>query len=350
MPIFAYKYNSFVPNNISLKMPLNIFVKTTANKTITIIIHDNKLTTLTVLEFKQLVTEKNGIPPAEQRLILGTEHLINDDKLLEDHEGIKDNCTIFLVMRAPGGQDECVTCCNQRTLLRAPCKCKEAVYCAECIIRDVQSKVDYENAKLVCPYCRKEWNLIEIQKTTGVGAFSDAQFNAISKKLAQNYINNAPGIRECPGCQSYCMRQDETKNRFYCRVCAMEKRNAEYCFQCSLPWKKFSSHVDCGNPSCDSANPLTLLAAATRKKIGTMTDCPSLRMCPGCATIIEHETHCKQMHCKKCKTDFCFACLKLGRYKCGSSCSVAPVQTTIPSRTSKEFSTGDYTYRCLVNM
>ena len=300
-----------------------------------------------------MIKDKNGIPPEvppeHQILIVGNEQLREDSKLLQDYDSIKNNCTIFAVIRVPGGQDECLTCCNIKTLLKTPCKCEKAIYCAECIIRDVKTKVDYRNAKLVCPYCTEEWNLIEIQKTTGMGAFSDAEFNKVSKKLAQNYINSEPGIRECPGCHTYCIRQDQKKNRFYCYICAKEKRKAEYCFQCSLPWKKPSSHVDCGNPNCESADPLSLLAVALKKQIGAMKDCPSLRMCPGCATIIEHKERCKQMHCKNCNTHFCFACLTLGEYKCGSACAVAPVQTEIPV-TIKKSRSDSASYRCLANL
>ena len=286
--------------------------------------------------------------PENQRLVVGGKEMRDDDKILQDYDDIKNYCTVFLVVRMPGGEDECLICCNQRVLLKAPCKCSKAIYCTDCIIRDIKYKVNYNNAKLVCPYCEKEWDLIQIQKAVGMNEFSDADFNAVSKKMSQNYINREPGIRECPGCQSYCIREDQTKNKFYCLICAMENKQAEYCFQCSLPWKNDNSFVDCGNQNCESANPLSLLPKASRKEIGTIENCPSLRMCPGCAAIIEHEDGCNMMHCEKCGTDFCFICLTLDN-ECESysdTCTAAPIQTTIPTT----FHGDSGSYRCLANM
>jgi len=73
------------------------------------------------------------------------------------------------------------------------------------------------------------------------------------------------------------------------------------------------------------------------KTIGTMANCPSVRGCPKCGTLVEHSERCKHIKCCGCAQDFCFVCLKTpinGQWQCGAhnaECPVAPLQTTLPN-------------------
>ena len=151
------------------------------------------------------------------------------------------------------------------------------------------------------------------------------------------YYAVTSGVRECPGCGDFCLQADNTKKRVYCRQCARENKTAEYCFDCSRPWRNPSSHTKCGNAECNMET--ELLCSAPMKKIGNV-ECPSYRLCPKCNTGIEHKERCKHMTCpnKACKTKFCFICLSIqegGRWpeSCGSydsPCTPAPTQSTTP--------------------
>tara|TARA_B110000967_G_C18500280_1_gene371167 strand:- start:10 stop:273 length:264 start_codon:yes stop_codon:yes gene_type:complete len=55
----------------------------------------------TILEIKDLVEEKSGIPPAQQRLIYEGRQLDND-KTPDDYE-ITDGKTIYMVLNMRGG-------------------------------------------------------------------------------------------------------------------------------------------------------------------------------------------------------------------------------------------------------
>merc|ERR1712190_114105 len=106
-----------------------------------------------------------------------------------------------------------------------------------------------------------------------------------------------------------------------------------FCFACGVCWT--DGHV------CDSSfkeDLCEILSQAEKKKIGSVADVPSIRSCPECCQLITHTEACKHMQCGRCKTDFCFVCLKPkknGNWQCGSyssKCKVAKPQNmhTLP--------------------
>ena len=144
-------------------------------------------------------------------------------------------------------------------------------------MRHCQSMADKKQSTMTCSTCHEKWDLIKIQRLSGI---SDTQFNKIAKQMSQNFVNTQPGIQECPGCQNYCERQDKTKSRVYCRLCSRAGKPAEYCFQCSLPWRNSSSNTYCGNPNCKSSNPLSLLPLAEYKKNWYNRQLPFIEVVP----------------------------------------------------------------------
>lgn len=261
--------------------------------------------------------------------MVGDQQLIKDNELIKNYSAIKPQCTIHLIIRLPGGGQDCVGCFGRSTLV-SPCRCRTP-YCKECIMRHCQSMVDKRQSTMRCSNCHEKWDLIKIQQLSGM---SDAEFNKIAKQMSQNFVNTQPGIRECPGCQNYCERQDITKSKVYCRLCSKSGKPAEYCFQCSLPWRNSSSNTYCGNANCKSSSPLSLLPLAEYKRIGTIDNCPSLRLCPNCGIPIEHTKDCKQMECAICAKVFCFICLadwgSGNSHYFSTTCKPAPMQKSVP--------------------
>ena len=76
---------------------MQFFVKSLTGRTITVEGHS----TDTVAQLKQQVHEKEGIPPAEQRLIFAGKQLV-DHKPLSDY-GLSAGSTMHLVLRLRGG-------------------------------------------------------------------------------------------------------------------------------------------------------------------------------------------------------------------------------------------------------
>ena len=77
---------------------MQIFVKTISGKTITL----NVLQEDTVLNVKQKIYDREGVPPEEQRLIHMAKPMDKEDKTLYDYNVQKDG-TIHLVLRLRGG-------------------------------------------------------------------------------------------------------------------------------------------------------------------------------------------------------------------------------------------------------
>ena len=160
------------------------------------------------------------------------------------------------------------------------------------------------------------------------------------KKLAENYLNKAAGIQKCPGCFNYCRRKDGKNNCVVWPICTKSNgNNIMFCWACLGEWKEAGA-VKCGNDQCDGLDGRirVLAKCGTKQMLETNQECPMIRCCPKCGTLIEHKQYCKHMDCPTCKHSFCFVCM-LGKnpdgktWTCGENygvCTLAPRQTVLP--------------------
>jgi len=76
---------------------MQLFVKTLTGKTVSIEVEEGE----SIEDVKAKISEKEGIPPEQQRLIFGGQQL-QDSKTLDDYD-VSDDATLHLVLRLRGG-------------------------------------------------------------------------------------------------------------------------------------------------------------------------------------------------------------------------------------------------------
>lgn len=182
--------------------------------------------------------------------------------------------------------------------------------------------------KITCPdmKCGRDWDFREVRIAA---CLTEDENSAFEQMIAHNKNRNNEEIKQCPRCSSSLKREDERTKRIVCSVCKkITGKKYEFCWICLREWDH-RGNKKCGNKNCGFVNPENvekLAKCEERDVCGVM--CPSLRACPKCFTIIEHESRCKHIRCPYCKYDFCFICLK--KYYRGQvliSCEPAPRQT-----------------------
>nr|XP_020483710.1 potential E3 ubiquitin-protein ligase ariadne-2-like [Labrus bergylta] len=233
------------------------------------------------------------------------------------------------------GEDQMDFELNDYKSLRAKMSCGHTVTPTS-LIDWCRRQLDQGKMEFVCgqPKCDAVWSFEEVCK---MALLTPAETENIDKRLF-NLAKDNLGAKKCPGCKSLVVREDQNDLRVCCTVCTRKKEGYEFCWQCLKKWTGPSEHADyCANRGCVN-QPLEILRKCPEinfKDVKMVTGCPSVRACPTCGFLIEHNGNkCNHIKCPRCKEEFCFVCLKLSA-DCDSyfrACNdgVAPRQTSIP--------------------
>lgn len=319
-----------------------VFVKTVAGQSKTVNIDDPNPKEMKVSQFKKLVQDKTGIPTHEQRLIYGGRQF-EDSKTLGDYPSLGPRATIFMVMVLKGGTsrrdklDSTVIRTDETCMLSYEDGVAVKMPCGHAISPDwlmdyCWHEIDDGKYEIKCSLCAQEWPMEVLHK---YGGANEEELHLLEEGLSKNYCEKASGIIQCPGCNSYCMRADESSNCMQCGICTKNKgKTYRFCYNCREEWTNGYNTKFCGNSKCSSSdNEINRILRDCEEKEVVGVKCPSIRECPKCKGLIEHKEACKHMTCKNCQTEFCFLCLRTrpsnGSWSCGSyntPCVPAPRQ------------------------
>ncbi|XP_041840862.1 probable E3 ubiquitin-protein ligase RNF217 isoform X2 [Melanotaenia boesemani] len=197
-------------------------------------------------------------------------------------------------------------------------------------------------SKFVCGQfgCNAEWPYVEVRK---MALLTHEEREYFERNMALNAVKVYFDTKVCPECKHTVTRKDQSNLSVRCHICTARKgRVYEFCWQCLKKWKGDPSRTDrCENEGCynEALKTLRTCSVITFESVKGVTGCPSIRACPTCGYMLEHSSkNCKSIYCSRCKTEFCFVCLKL-KSECKKTgkgyynpCSdgVAPRQTSIP--------------------
>lgn len=308
---------------------------------------------LKVSQLKEKVKEKTGIDKDSQRLIYGGKQL-EDSNQLKHYPTLRHRSTIFLVLRLLGGTLQAQQITHTLPHSKDPCmitfeqdSADSPVYVMPCghsispdaLLDYCWSELEQRKSEIHCPLCSTEWPIDVICK---YGCPGEAEKSQLEIGLSKNFCLADPNILECPSCTSFCERRDHTRLCVQCSICIKKKgKSYHFCWQCLQEWKNSPSSDKCGNSICGAGEVLKQLRKAPMVKPKYINvECPSIRACINCGTLITLASGCKHMQCKCCQQEFCFVCLRpklTGSWACGqynTSCTAAPRQTRIPTRRS----------------
>lgn len=232
---------------------------------------------------------------------------------LGDYNLVNNN-TLHLVSRLRGGLAAvlrqaglCVVTNHYTTTYSMPCG--HAVSTSG-LYEHCMSKVRGGGDRVLCPICSRGWTAKDLKER---GNLSESQLKAVDEGLTRNFFLSMPGVIKCKGCGSIWASNNTSSasGAVLCSSCAVKQHDGKRAT-------------------------VELLAKCPVKTINHASDSPSLRACPKCGNVIEHESACKRVECNRCKILFCFICLRIRTsscsdyYPCPDRCATAARQNLIP--------------------
>ncbi|XP_055012342.1 potential E3 ubiquitin-protein ligase ariadne-2-like isoform X2 [Boleophthalmus pectinirostris] len=194
------------------------------------------------------------------------------------------------------------------------------------------------STRFKCGKCEGEWTYEEVCKMALLTLEEEKDFDS---KLFKNAANVHLNVKLCPGCKCLVVRENLNDLCVKCPKCTTNNiKPYKFCWQCLREWKgPIPASERCENEDCCNEQLKTLknCPVIIFKNVGLLgiKDCPSIRACVFCGKLLEHSgMKCKFVICKRCKTKFCFVCLKLfpecQNYFEICKSGVSPRQTAIP--------------------
>ena len=208
----------------------------------------------------------------------------------------------------PHPKGECCVCCDGSGLKM---KCEHYI-CPDDMLDNAWEMIKTMKYEITCANCT---SIIDIDDIIKFGLPSEEEKQFLMSALSVNFCSSQD-IQQCQTCKSYCERQRTDNPQVTCLVCSKNTgKNHLFCWYCLRSWKSAPTNTQhCGNDGCNTDKVKQLQAAPLmefKDRTGAKVNVPSIRACPNCKSLLQHDSGCNSMTCEKCRCVFCFICLRL---------------------------------------
>ncbi|KAL0478681.1 E3 ubq [Acrasis kona] len=300
--------SSFVDNEITYPILLNLNTQDLKDMDITIIGHRKKIE-MAIQNLKQPVHTKRNIShvvPTTQ-----PSKKLKQSPLPAEALEISDEFKSLLLTGFPG---VCMICMEEVDDLYPLMGCKgETHYCVSCLQTYLKTAIDSKKVPIRCPdvECRHEihpTNINALLKRNEINKFERAGLeNLVSPAgvdMSGKVVDDFPDIYKflhcpTPNC-TYIFAVDPTDEEsvhLRCEVC-----KEHYCLKCKVKYHKGKT---CIQHKRDRLNSGLMEQVLLMEYLKTN----NVKMCPQCKKFIERSSGCQHMTCL-CGHEFCFLCGK----------------------------------------
>ncbi|XP_067828195.1 uncharacterized protein [Heptranchias perlo] len=176
------------------------------------------------------------------------------------------------------------------------------------LMSPVDLKVQQGTHRISCLTCGQAWAWQEVRRLV---LLTEKEQKYYEEKISQLTKDDTESYQKCPRCSLLVQRLDLENLCVECLACS-EGRGTRYqfCWGCTREWKGPSPRDDCcENKSCRTV--ALLLSCPEINNPGlTVHQCPLVRACPICKSLVSHTGGCKYVKCGNCANRFCYRCLE----------------------------------------
>lgn len=220
-----------------------------------------------------------------------------------------------------GNSDMCkICCCDTLPWRSVRLSCGHGWYCAECMLRHAEARLENGATSISCPECSKQLAERDLRKLLPAETID----RLLARSLEQA-VSATSDIRACPtpNCPMRVALEDGDNTRFKCTVCKKDS-----CLKCGrqpfhrgLTCEEYAEKLRANTKAAKKEQKAEESFKQWMEETGTK-QCPTCGMAVSKQNLDRQKTQymeCHKMSCRNCATKFCFKCLSVltDAYTCG---------------------------------
>lgn len=209
--------------------------------------------------------------------------------------------------------ETCLICYNDAPPLRAVrLRCHHGWYCAQCILRHAEARLEQGHATVVCPECGVELAERELRKMLPTEVIE----RLLARSLEQ-VVSSTSDLWACPtpNCPMRVALEEGEIPRLKCTLC-----NKVSCLRCGRqPYHRGRTCEEFAEYQRSTRqNKKDMLKQQDEESLRKWLEETGAKQCPTCRMAITKQnlgnqstqySECHKMFCRNCNTKFCFKCL-----------------------------------------